>query len=117
MKKIGIVGGIAWLSTVDYYAALCRRGEELHLANNLPGAPSTPEICIESPDLNKAASYIGIDGNEASWSRFDEYHRVALQRLEASDADVVWQSSISLSASCLGNAATTSSRKSETGRK
>jgi aspartate racemase len=76
MKKIGIVGGVAWPSTVDYYTEICRRS-----------APSTPEISIESLDLNKAVAYIGVDGDEESWTRFDEYHRTALLRLEASGAD------------------------------
>jgi aspartate racemase len=44
-------------------------------------------MSIESLDLNKAAAYLGIDGDEGSWSRFDDYHRAALQRLEASGAD------------------------------
>lgn len=45
-----------------------------------------PEMCIESLDVNKALSYIGNDEDEESWSRFDEYHRAALQRLERSGA-------------------------------
>lgn len=88
MKKIGIVGGVAWPSTVDYYTSLCRRTERRHLAANRNGPPATPEMSIESLDLNKAASCIGVDGDEGSWSRFDEYHRSALRRLEASGADV-----------------------------
>jgi len=76
VKKIGIVGGVAWRSTVDYYAEICRRSE-----------PQTPEISIESLDLNKAVSYLGVDGDEESWRRFDDYHRAALQCLEASGAD------------------------------
>ena len=87
MKKIGIVGGVAWLSTVDYYTEICRRSERWHVARNLPGVPSTPEMSIESLDHNKAVSYLGIDGDEESWSRFDDYHRTALQRLEASGVD------------------------------
>src|SRR5713101_3588503 len=87
MKKIGIVGGIAWLSTVDYYSELCRRSERWHLSKSLPGLPSTPEMSIESLDLNKAVSYLGTDDDEESWSRFDEYHRAALKRLEASGAE------------------------------
>jgi aspartate racemase len=79
MKKIGIVGGVAWASTVEYYSEICRRWEELT-------PPATPEISIESLDLGKAISYIGIDENEESWQQFDEYHRAALHRLEASDA-------------------------------
>ena len=87
MKKIGIVGGVAWLSTVDYYSEICRRSERWHLARNLQGAPSTPEMSIESLDLNKAVSYLGTDDDEESWSQFDGYHRSALERLEASGVD------------------------------
>ena len=87
MKKIGIVGGLAWPSTVDYYSEICRRSERWHLARNPQGVPSTPEISIESLDLNKAFSYIGSDDNEESWRQFDDYHRAALKRLETSGAD------------------------------
>jgi aspartate racemase len=87
MKRIGIVGGVGWRSTVDYYAEICRRSERWHLAQNLPGVPSAPEMSIESLDLNKAVSYLGSNGDEESWSRFDNYHRAALQRLETSGAD------------------------------
>jgi aspartate racemase len=87
MKKIGIVGGVAWLSTVDYYAEICRRSERRHAARNLPGLPGTPEMSIESLDHHKAVSYLGSDGDEESWSRFDLYHRAAVERLEASGAE------------------------------
>ncbi|MFI4969441.1 MAG: aspartate/glutamate racemase family protein [Lysobacterales bacterium] len=87
MKKIGIVGGVAWQSTADYYSEICRRSERLHASRNLPGAATMPEMSIESLDLRKAIAYLGVDGDEASWSRFDEYHRDALLRLEASGAE------------------------------
>jgi len=87
MKKIGIVGGVAWRSTVDYYSELCRRSEEWYLARNSQAVPSIPEISIESLDLSKAVSYLGTDDDEKSWRQFDEYHRAALQRLEASGAE------------------------------
>jgi len=87
MKKIGMVGGVAWPSTVDYYSEICRRSEQWQLARNPEGVPSTPEMSIESLDLNKAASYVGIHDNEESWSQFDDYHRTALQCLEASGVD------------------------------
>ena len=86
MKKIGIVGGVGWLSTVDYYSEICRRSERWHLVRDPHTVPSTPEICVESLDLHKAVSYLGVDGDEGSWSRFDNYHRAALQRVEASGA-------------------------------
>ena len=84
MKKIGIVGGVAWPSTVDYYTEICRLSEERHRAGKGTGPSPMPEMSIESLDLRKAVSCIGVDGDEASWSEFDEYHRVALQRVEAS---------------------------------
>jgi len=87
MKKIGIVGGVAWISTVDYYTEICTRSEEWHAASGLPGPPSTPEMVIESLDHNKAVAYLGVEGDEESWRGFDDYHRAALQRLELSGAD------------------------------
>jgi aspartate racemase len=87
MKRIGIVGGIAWRSTVDYYSELCRLSEQLDVDRDLIRIPSTPEICIESLDLAKAASYLGVVGDEGSWANFDEYHRSALNRLAAGGAD------------------------------
>jgi aspartate racemase len=87
MRKIGIVGGVGWRSTADYYAGICRRSERWHHARNLPGVPATPEISIESLDLATAVSYLGTNGDEESWAQFDGYHRAALERLEASGAD------------------------------
>ena len=31
LRKIGIVGGVAWRSTVTYYAEYCQRAERWHL--------------------------------------------------------------------------------------
>jgi len=87
MKKIGIVGGVAWQSTVDYYSGLCRRSEQWHTVRILPGTSVMPEIAIESLDHAKVLSHLGHDGDEDSWSEFDAYHRQALERLEASGAD------------------------------
>jgi aspartate racemase len=87
MRKIGIVGGVAWLSTVDYYSGICRLSERWHIARDPQAVPATPEMSIESLDLNKAVSYLGTDDDEQSWRQFDEYHRAALQRLETGGSD------------------------------
>ena len=79
MKKIGLVGGIAWPSTVDYYGGLYRLAETAH---------ALPEMSIESLDHERAVAYLGRDGNEASWARFEAYHHEALLRLERSGAEV-----------------------------
>ena len=92
IKKIGIVGGVAWPSTVVYYSELSRRGDGLRLTRGLSDSASAPdttmEMAIESLDLNRAVAYWGDDDDDASWARFDEYHRNALRRLEASGAEV-----------------------------
>jgi len=87
MKKIGIVGGVGWQSTTEYYSELCRRSEQWHLARNSRDVPTMPEISIESLDLAKAISYLGSDDDEQSWSQFDDYHRCAFKRLETNEAD------------------------------
>lgn len=86
MNKIGIVGGVAWPSTVDYYAGLCRRSERRHRALGLRGPAPMPEMAIESLDVRRAIGLLGRAGDEASWTLFDDYHRAALRRLEASGA-------------------------------
>ncbi|HEV2110085.1 MAG TPA: aspartate/glutamate racemase family protein [Gammaproteobacteria bacterium] len=85
MKKIGIVGGIAWPSTVEYYAGLCRMGEQRHRGES--GGPCLPEMVIESLDHERAVAYVGNDEDAGSWLRFDAYHRDALLRLQAAGAD------------------------------
>ncbi|MGA7685248.1 MAG: aspartate/glutamate racemase family protein [Terriglobales bacterium] len=88
IKKIGIVGGVAWPSTVVYYSELSRRGDELRLTRHANTQTMAMEMTIESLDLNRAISLWGRDDDDASWARFDEYHRGALKRLEACGAEV-----------------------------
>ncbi len=82
MKKIGILGGLAWPSTVDYYAGLCRLAQSAHADAERTGIVPMPEIAIESLDVATAVSLLGKDGDETSWAAFDRYHRAALQRLQ-----------------------------------
>ncbi|MBU6416340.1 MAG: aspartate/glutamate racemase family protein [Xanthomonadaceae bacterium] len=84
MKKIGILGGIGWPSTVEYYAGLCGLAES---RNRVQDRAPLPEMAIESLDLAKAEMLVGSDGDEDSWLAFDAYHREALQRLERSGAN------------------------------
>jgi aspartate racemase len=88
MTKIGIVGGVGWRSTVEYYSEVCRRAEEWHRTKKLSGTPSMPEMVIESLNLARTCSLVGNDADEASWCHFDEYHRRAFQRLESVGAEV-----------------------------
>lgn len=87
MKKIGIVGGVGWRSTVEYYEGICRRSEKRHRSRGLNGLPSIPEMTIESLDLKRAVAYLGNDLDLQSWERFDRYHHDALRRLEQNGAE------------------------------
>jgi aspartate racemase len=82
MKKIGIVGGTAWVSTVQYYSELCRLSEARF--------GLTPEFSIESLDIHRASAYMGDPDNEESWSLFDAYHRTALERAASCGAEVAF---------------------------
>ena len=89
MKKLGILGGVAWPSTIDYYRAICRMSVARHVHESLPGPPAVPEMSIESLNINK--SY-GLRGgtitDDVSWAKYDQYFREALQRLEAGGAEL-----------------------------
>jgi aspartate racemase len=87
MKKIGIVGGVAWLSTIEYYKAICDFSERHHQGQVFNGAPPMPEMAIESVNMNYSFGVRGVAGDDASWSRFDAYFNAALKRLEASGCE------------------------------
>lgn len=87
MRKLGIVGGVAWPSTIDYYKVISRLSLAHHKGKSITGPPPMPEISIESLNMNKSFGLRGgVIDDDASWSRFDEYFRQALQRLEVSGA-------------------------------
>lgn len=85
MKKLGIVGGVGWPSTIEYYRAICRMGAAV--GQELPpgSPPRVPEMSIESLDLSKSYALRGDSTRgDASWAQYDLYFRNALERLEAS---------------------------------
>lgn len=81
-RKIGIVGGIGWRSTADYYAAIHE------LAPRAFGGGSHIELSIESLDLALAASLLADGERDGRWEGFDNYHRAALLRLERSEVEI-----------------------------
>lgn len=87
MKKIGIVGGVSWLSTVEYYKAICLLSHQHQFHKHLPGPPTVPEMSLESLNINKSFNLRGSYGDEASWRTYDSYFHDALKRLERSGAD------------------------------
>jgi aspartate racemase len=59
MKKIGIIGGIGWPSTIEYYRHICKLSLAYHANLNITGPAPMPEILIESLNLNFAATNRG----------------------------------------------------------
>lgn len=88
MKKIGIVGGVAWPSTADYYRLICQ-GANAHFRarGHRPPLP-TPWIAIESVNQAETRALRGTpEGGEASWAGFDAAFRDAFLRLQAAGCD------------------------------
>ncbi len=87
MKKIGILGGVGWASTVDYYRAIAQ-GAARHFAAQGHTSPlPIPPMTIESVTQAHTRALRGIAGDEASWAGFDAVFRDALLVLERSGCD------------------------------
>ncbi len=87
MKKIGILGGVGWASTVDYYRAIAE-GASRYYADRGHGSPlPIPPMTIESVTQAKTRALRGVAGDEASWAGFDAVFRDALLTLERAGCD------------------------------
>ena len=86
-KKIGIVGGVSWISTLEYYQAICEMAHRCKQGQKQDGPAAIPEMTIESLNINKSISLRGQPGDDDSWLAFEAYFQQALNRLEASDVD------------------------------
>jgi aspartate racemase len=88
MRTIGVIGGLAWPSTVDYYRLLCVKtgnaARERGLAPPYPG----PHILIESLDMGRMRALRGTDADDASWHRYESVFRESFRRLEHAGAEV-----------------------------
>ncbi|SDX56859.1 aspartate racemase [Ruegeria halocynthiae] len=87
MKKIGILGGVGWASTVDYYRAIAE-GAGRYFAERGHGSPlPIPPMTIESVTQAKTRALRGVADNEESWTAFDAVFREALLTLEHAGCD------------------------------
>ncbi|UWR03838.1 aspartate/glutamate racemase family protein [Ruegeria conchae] len=87
MKKIGILGGVGWASTVDYYRAIAE-GAGRYFAERGHGSPlPIPPMTIESVTQAKTRALRGVAGDEESWSAFDAVFREALLTLQNAGCD------------------------------
>jgi len=87
MKKIGILGGLAWPATIEYYKAICQLSQNHHANLNFSGPSPMPEMCIESVNINYSYNRRGRYGDEDSWKAYDTYFHAALKRLENNGVD------------------------------
>lgn len=87
MKKIGIVGGVAWPSTIEYYRLICI-GANAHFRDRGHGHPlPAPRIAIESVNMAETRALRGKPGDDVSWAGFDAVFRDCFRRLHASGCD------------------------------
>ena len=87
MKKIGILGGVGWASTVDYYRAIAE-GASRHYSERGHGSPlPIPPMAIESVVQAHTRALRGTTGDEDSWAEFDAVFREALLNLERAGCD------------------------------
>jgi len=87
VKKIGILGGVGWASTVDYYRAIAQ-GAGRYFAERGHASPlPIPPMTIESVTQAQTRALRGKPGDEASWAGFDAVFRDALMVLQRAECD------------------------------
>jgi aspartate racemase len=79
MKKIGLIGGMSWESTVDYYKILNREVQKKL------GEPHSAEIIMYSVDFAEIEKH----QSAGEWSKLSEKMIVIAQKLEAAGADMI----------------------------
>jgi aspartate racemase len=86
MKKIGIIGGLAWPSTADYYRLICSGANAHFRAQGHPMPLPTPPIVIESVNMAETRKLRG-NPDGTGWQHFDAVFRETFQRLERAGCD------------------------------
>ena len=87
MKKIGIIGGLGWPSTIDYYRLLCEKTNDYFKSNGSDLPYPSPHIILESVNMSHTRSLRGRDGDEDSWESFDNYFRATFENLKKAGAE------------------------------
>ena len=79
MKKIGIVGGVGWPSTMEYYRLICAGANDHFRRSGATQPLPTPPIAIESLVMSETRKLrAGPGEGDAAWARFDAAFRDAL---------------------------------------
>ncbi|WP_428927825.1 aspartate/glutamate racemase family protein [Marinibacterium sp. SX1] len=82
MRKIGILGGVGWASTLDYYRAIAEGAGRVYAARGHRPPLPIPPITIESVVQAQTRALRGRPGDEDSWAGFDAVFRTALLTLQ-----------------------------------
>lgn len=93
MKKIGIIGGIGWPSTIEYYRLICEASQKYHKDKTFSGPTPIPEISIESLNMNFTVNNRGSSEPD-TWHIWDAYFQRALSRLANNGADLILLASV-----------------------
>ncbi len=88
MKKIGLLGGMAWPSTIDYYRAICQAANARFLEQGHGLPLPVPPITIDSVNIAETRALRGIDGEETGWEAYDAILRGVFARLEGAGCDI-----------------------------
>jgi aspartate racemase len=86
MKKIGIIGGLAWPSTIDYYRLICAGANAHFRSLGHPLPLPTPPMMIESVNMAETRKLRG-NPDGTGWERFDTLYRDTFRRLQAGGCD------------------------------
>ncbi len=89
MKKIGLLGGMAWPSTVDYYRGICAGANAYYRERGATEPLPVPWITIESVNIAETRALRGVEGDETSWRAYDAVLRATMLRLEAAGCEVL----------------------------
>lgn len=87
MKKIGMIGGLGWLSTIDYYRLLCSKTNTVFAKTGVEPPLPAPHIFIDSLNMHETRKLRGKEGDDASWVEFEAVFREAFGRLQAAGAE------------------------------
>ncbi|WP_406647911.1 aspartate/glutamate racemase family protein [Aliisedimentitalea scapharcae] len=87
MKKIGILGGVGWASTLDYYRAIAQGASRRAAAHGHTAPVPIPPMTIESVVQAQTRALRGSLGDELSWAAFDTVFRTALLTLQGAGCD------------------------------
>jgi aspartate racemase len=88
MKAIGIIGGLGWPSTVDYYRLLCVKASNAERDRGAAPPYPTPHLLIESLNMARVRELRGTEGERASWGSYESVFRESFERLRRAGAEL-----------------------------